>query len=104
LMTIARYIAEQQVRQIATAIENRRARLQTFAPASSECAPVVVLSGSGAWLAERALQQIDEPRFGPVSNLATMFVRNVSPCAPAFAVARLAAERCFDDLLPLTLV
>ena len=38
----------------------------------------------------------------PPIQLRTMFVRNVTDSACAFAVARLAAERCLDDLLPVS--
>ncbi|HCP12776.1 MAG TPA: hypothetical protein DIT89_10620, partial [Planctomycetaceae bacterium] len=61
----------------------------------------VLLSGSGAWLAARALEEPGDPRVIEILNLSEMFVSGVSTCAPAFAVARLAAERCWDDLLPL---
>lgn len=103
LLSVAHFIADAQVRQIADAIENRAAFLRGLAgPAIGTGQVRLLLSGSGAWLAERAIQETGDSRFMPVINLSTMFVRNVSTCAPAFAVARLAAERCLDDLLPLS--
>lgn len=102
LMHIAAYIAEQQLEQICQAIQNRTDFVRNFSgPDSVAQAVRLLLSGSGAWLAERAVQEIGESAFESVSSLSNMFVRNVSTCAPAFAVARLAAERCVDDLLPI---
>ena len=99
LKHMAGYVSEKQVAQIAKAIRNRCDYLRTFLAAER---PVqVLLSGSGTWLAERALQEPGVSTFASISNLSEMFVRNVSGCAPAFAVARLAAERCLDDLLPV---
>ena len=103
LLSVAQFIADAQVRQIADAVENRAAFVRGLAgPAIGTGQVRLLLSGSGAWLAERAIQETGDSRFMPVINLSTMFVRNVSTCAPAFAVARLAAERCLDDLLPLS--
>ncbi len=99
LIQMAAYVASQQTQQICAAIRNRCDYLKEFSGASQK--PQVLLSGSGAWLAERAIQEIGESRFSQISSLSEMFVRNVSNCAPAFAVARLAAERCLDDLLPV---
>ncbi|MEJ7590243.1 MAG: hypothetical protein WKF77_01725 [Planctomycetaceae bacterium] len=62
----------------------------------------LLLSGSGDWLAERALETCGCNLEEPPIQLRTMFVRNVSDAACAFAVARLAAERCLDDLIPLS--
>ncbi len=103
LLSVARFIADEQVHRIATAIEDRAAYVSGLEKPTSGTGPLrLLLSGSGAWLAERAVQEIGDSRFAPLINLSTMFVRNVSTCAPSFAVARLAAERCADDLLPLS--
>ncbi len=103
LLSVAQFIADAQLRQIADAIENRAAFVRGLAGSAIDTGPVrLLLCGSGVWLAERAIQETGDSRFMPVINLSTMFVRNVSTCAPAFAVARLAAERCLDDLLPLS--
>ncbi|MFN9719932.1 MAG: hydantoinase/oxoprolinase family protein [Planctomycetota bacterium] len=107
LRTMAEYIASEQLNQILDAIENRLYYLQTLAAEgagstkSGTPAPRILISGSGAWLGEKALERIDESAVAGVCSLSNMFVRNVSDCAPAFAAARLAAERCLDDLLPL---
>ncbi len=107
LRTMAEYIASEQLNHISDAIENRLYYLGTLMSdgnARSESrtiAPRILISGSGAWLAEKSLERIDESSIAGISSLSSMFVRNVSDCAPAFAVARLAAERCLDDLLPL---
>jgi probable H4MPT-linked C1 transfer pathway protein len=102
LMHIAGHIAGKQLEQICRAVRNRAGFVQQLAASDSPEPQVrVLLSGSGAWLAERAVQEIGESAFESVSSLSGMFVRNVAACAPAFAVARLAAERCTDDLLPV---
>ena len=101
LLRIARHIAEQQVTQIATAIGDRLryvSRLSGVPPESVQ----LLLSGSGDWLAEKAIAKCSTiSQLTPI-RLRTMFVRNVTDSACAFAVARLAAERCLDDLLPLS--
>jgi len=101
LLHIAEYIAGEQLEQICQAIRNRLEFVRQSNPPDSVPPEIrVLLSGSGAWLAERAVQEIGEAAFESVSSLSGMFVHNVAACAPAFAVARLAAERCIDDLLP----
>lgn len=108
LRTIAEYVASEQLNQIIDAIDNRLYYLSMLTKESGggllsdpEAVARILVSGSGAWLVEKALERIDESSFAGISSLATMFVRNISDNAPAFAVARLAAERCLDDLLPL---
>jgi probable H4MPT-linked C1 transfer pathway protein len=97
----AKSIAEEQILMISRAVQNRLDFLSTMSH-SSRIEPAVLICGSGSWLAERVLEQMGLSRFSSVSNLSSMFVRNISDCAPAFAVARLAAERCMDDLLPVS--
>lgn len=101
LVRVAGYIAEQQLQQICQAIQNRTEYLRRMSRNTASQRIHALASGSGAWLAERAVQVTGESSFASVSNLSEMFVRNVSGCAAAFAVARLAAERCIDDLLPV---
>ncbi len=101
LVKIAEYIAEQQLQQITVAVKNRCQYVRRLVADSSVTRIHAVISGSGAWLAERVIQEVGESSFAAVHNLSEMFVRNVSRSAPAFAVARLAAERCQDDLLPI---
>ncbi len=102
LQHIAAFIAETQLAQLCTGIHNRLDFLAGLQPQHANSEIRILVSGSGAWLAERAIQKIDDARSASVSNLATMFVQDISTCAPAFAVARLAAERCLDDLLPVS--
>jgi probable H4MPT-linked C1 transfer pathway protein len=104
LSAMAKFIAEQQAMMIRRAVQSRLDSLSRLVPSSriKPALPAVLVCGSGSWLAEQVLEQVGMSRFSSISNLSSMFVRNVSDCAPAFAVARLAAERCTDDLLPLT--
>jgi uncharacterized hydantoinase/oxoprolinase family protein len=60
-----------------------------------------LVCGSGAFLAERVITA-SGIRCLPPAELSGMFVRNISVCAAAFATARLAAERCLDDLVPFS--
>jgi hypothetical protein len=101
LKGIAAAISDHQVCQIAAAIRQQATQLMESTGTSRRALPVL-LSGSGDWLAERALAEIRGLTFDPVLNLSARPVRSISPCAAAFAVARLAAERCRDDLLPLS--
>jgi uncharacterized hydantoinase/oxoprolinase family protein len=101
LVKIAEYIAEEQLQQITVAVKNRCQYVRKMVADSGATKIHAVISGSGAWLAERVIQEVGESSFAAVHNLSEMFVRNVSRSAPAFAVARLAAERCQDDLLPI---
>ena len=100
LTAAAEFVAEQQLQQLLAAIRRRLNELASQHPQQSHSIRVL-LSGSGAWLAARALEEPGDPRVIEILNLSEMFVSGVSTCAPAFAVARLAAERCWDDLLPL---
>jgi probable H4MPT-linked C1 transfer pathway protein len=101
LVHIAAYVADQQLEQISAVIRNRCAYLRRISNAGSATKIQILLSGSGSWLAEKAVVNIADSALASVSSLSDMFVRNVSSCAPAFAVARLASERCVDDLLPM---
>ena len=98
---IARHISGQQIAHIAAAIRNRLHYVSDLAGMKPE-AVQLLLSGSGDWLAERALEICGWNLQQPPIQLRTMYVRNVSEAACAFAVARLAAERCLDDLLPIS--
>ena len=98
---IARHVSGQQIAQIAAAIAHRLQYVSNLAGTEPE-AVQLLLSGSGDWLAERALETCGWNLHLPHIQLRTMFVRNVSEAACAFAVARLAAERCLDDLLPVS--
>lgn len=101
LSFIARHVAEQQRTQIATAVMNRLRYVSDLAGVSPDSVQIL-FSGSGDWLAERAIAKCGLIPQQPPIQLRTTFVRNVTNCACAFAVARLAAERCLDDLLPVS--
>lgn len=72
-------------------------------PLQTTDAPAVILSGSGTFLIEQALRRLPPGWIGERLRLSSMYRCNVSDAACAFAVARLAAERCLDDLLPFAL-
>ncbi len=61
--------------------------------------PTVLLSGSGAFAAERLVHALGRDRFSDVLDITRMFHRHVSEAACAFAAARLAHTLCQDDLL-----
>lgn len=102
ILAIARFVSDSQVQQIVAAIREQLATLRRHVSAAAQSEVHVILSGSGGWLAEKALSVLNDRGIASVTDLSSMFIRNVSACAPAFAVARLAAERCMDDLLPLS--
>lgn len=101
LEQIARYVSEQQIAQIATGMAHRMQYVSNLAGTEPK-AVQLLLSGSGDWMAERALETCGWNLLQPPIQLRTMFFRNISEAACAFAVARLAAERCLDDLLPIS--
>jgi uncharacterized hydantoinase/oxoprolinase family protein len=94
---VARQIAAAQRQQIGSAVTNLLDAVSKQAEP-----PVLVVSGSGSFIANQVIAEIDPARIGPVFELSAMYRNDVSIAACAFAVARLAAERCLDDLLPLT--
>ena len=101
LQHIARDIADQQLRILAAAMLDRIRYVSGLSGTRPE-AVQLLLSGSGDWLAKHALRKSGhEPELPPI-QLSTMFVRNISESACAFAVARLASERCCDDLLSVS--
>ena len=66
--------------------------------------PSVIISGSGAFVIERLLQHTKVFSVTGQLTLSDMFRHSISESACAFAVARLAHDRCRDDLLePTTL-
>jgi len=101
LQHIARYIADQQLRTLDDAMQDRIRFVSNLAGTSPE-AVQLLLSGSGDWLSILVLRKSAHRPDQPAIRLSTMFVRNVSESACAFAVARLASERCSDDLLPVS--
>ena len=102
IQKVAAFVAERQVQQIADAIKKQLFAVRQQVPASKQHSVQILISGSGGWLAEKAVATLHDEGISTVTDLSVMFVRNVSACAPAFAAARLASERCMDDLLPLS--
>ena len=62
----------------------------------------MLLSGSGAAIAQAAVELLGHSRFQDQMYLPEMFSQPISEAACAFAVARLAHDRCRDDLLEVT--
>lgn len=98
---IARSVADQQVATIAHAISNRLRYVSELAGTAPDTVQIL-LSGSGDWLAEKAVLKCGVHFLQPAIPMRTMFFRNLTESACAFAVARLGAERCLDDLLPVS--
>jgi hypothetical protein len=99
---VAAYVAERQIYQIAQAIRKQLVAVRQQVPVAEHHSVQILISGSGGWMAEKAIATLHDEGISTVTDLSVMFVRNVSACAPAFAAARLASERCMDDLLPLS--
>lgn len=101
LQAIARFIADRQRQVVVDAMMNRIDYVSKLSVSQPE-AVQLLFSGSGDWLADLAvLKSKHKPASAPI-QLSNMFIRNVSESACAFAVARLASERCADDLLPVS--
>lgn len=108
LKQIASWVVEQQQQQIARAFqqvwEGLEQTLQQDGRRSlSEEKPVLILSGSGAAIGRELIRAMDADRFGEQMYLPEMYRVSVSEAACAFAIARLAHDRCRDDLLETTL-
>lgn len=103
LREIADWLVERQVQFIVAAVRRQLITLQRELAVSGREGELIqpLVSGSGSWLAERVLEA-SAARMLATADLSGMFVRNISASAAAFAVARLAAERCLDDLLPIS--
>lgn len=86
LRELARQLAARQRALIREAVDRV---LQKF---SGET-PHVLLSGSGAFVAERMVAESPSLHGATVTSLADLFARRVSRSACAYSVARLAAER-----------
>jgi (4-(4-[2-(gamma-L-glutamylamino)ethyl]phenoxymethyl)furan-2-yl)methanamine synthase len=85
---IAEFLAESQQRRLATAID----RIARGAGAFER----VLVSGSGAFLAERAIGDVPSLRSTPRTRLAEVFDSATATAACARAVAELAVERRAD--------
>ena len=129
IQQMAAYVAEQQLQQISAAVQDRLSYLERIARPDTatdsdeqiaaantrhlsifqaeECVDesdsgvTILLSGSGAFLARKVLAQIDAGRIAQVLDLSKMYGGQAAEAACAFAAARLAADRCLDDLLPI---
>lgn len=101
LERIAEYVSEQQLTQITESINNRLRYVSDMAGTLPDSVQLLI-SGSGDWLALRALEKLNLNSQQPAVRLKTMFIHNVSEAACAFATARLAAERCLNDLVPIS--
>lgn len=82
----ARFLAERQRRQIAAAVERVLVGMDRDVD-------TVLISGSGAFVAERLLGEHPRLRAANLVRLADVLRPELSEAACAFAVARLAAER-----------
>ena len=101
---LAQSAVEAQSRQLVKASEQVLQHLsQQMVADSQRCLdiekPAVLISGSGAFVVERLLQQLGRERFSDLLDVNAMFHRKVSSAACAFAAARLAHTLCRDDLL-----
>ena len=108
LEDMAMHIVEQQVQCVSAAAVGVLQYLndsmhQDGGRALSRENPTVILSGSGLVMAERVIHQMGADRFASRLKLPEMFHRPVSESACAFAVARLAHDRCQDDMLEMSL-
>ena len=108
LEAVAAYIVEQQVQSVAAAavrvLQHLDVAMQQEGSRSfASERPTVILSGSGSVLAERVIERIGLNQFANRMSLREMFHRPVSESACAFAVARLAHDRCQDDMLETAL-
>lgn len=97
VIAVARHIHSLQVDELAAAI----LRICSHAPLNGPARPSLplILSGSGDWLIRKAIAKLQYSSQFDVLPISEMFRTNVSSSAPAFAVARLAAERCSDEMI-----
>ncbi len=100
ILAIAQAAADGQSQAIQNAVRNRLAYLKTAS--SHEGKPVLLITGSGCSVVEQVISRMDELAAFERMPFAKAFHRDVNESACAFAVARLAAERCLDDLLPMS--
>ncbi|MCA9049903.1 MAG: hypothetical protein KDA89_14305 [Planctomycetaceae bacterium] len=99
---IGEFVTERQCRQIADAVRRVTDRLSALTD-DQTLPPTVLISGSGAFIVDRVLDEYLPQLFSPRLKLSAMFRHSVTDCACAFAVARLAHEMCSDDLLETAL-
>jgi len=104
LRRIADHILTQQFRQFRLAVQQVLTTLQKTMQQTEQRSleverPVAILSGSGAAVAAEVIKRLGAAVFQDVMFLPEMFDRPIAESACAFAVARLAHDRCRDDLL-----
>lgn len=103
---IATQIFAKQQQQLSDALRNVVCRLQSEMEAqmrSLSCESIsILLSGSGSFLTETLLKNIDDLNVDSTLSLSAMSRPEIAESACAFAVARLAQERCRDDVIPET--
>lgn len=97
LQQVAEFLAQRQQAQILTAVDRVVGGLRLQSEVSRDIVPI--LSGSGAFLGRRLLSRAAQIAMADALDLPNMFHRPVAEAACAFAVARLAHDRCRDDLL-----
>ena len=107
LTSIAQHVVETQGGHLQAAICQVLGRLALVMETTEQrCLdiekPTVIISGGGSVVVERVLQNTEAFSFADRLRLSDMFRQPVSESACAFAVARLAHDRCRDDLLELT--
>lgn len=94
LLRIAEQAVNSQQMMLNTAIRHQITRLEMLRQEALDPKRVVILSGSGEWLARRLIQPLmSDERFADVYSLSDRFGADLAAAAPAFAVATLAAER-----------
>ncbi|MEO2015090.1 MAG: hypothetical protein ABGZ53_12040, partial [Fuerstiella sp.] len=104
---IAQHVVDAQCRHLRAAISQVLDELAAvMETADQRCLdiekPSAIISGSGASVVEHLLQHAHAFRFTDQLRLSDMFRHPISESACAFAVARLAHDRCRDDLLEPT--
>jgi probable H4MPT-linked C1 transfer pathway protein len=91
-LRLATLAADRQFQLVLRAIEQQTRRAVGLQRESVGVRRVAVTSGSGEFLARRAVQELRE-NFDDVLSLTETLGPSLSECAPAFAVATLARER-----------
>ena len=97
LVQIAHQIEQKQLGQIQSAVLSVLDYLRQES-GQSQTLPQIVISGSGTFLAQQVVDSMSD-HFGDRIVVAEMFRHPVASSACAFAIARLAHDRCRDELL-----
>lgn len=107
ILAIAESVVDQAVWRSVEALTSVYERLQSLIQeenhgGTQDGLPTIILSGSGAFFADFIVAEFGLEKFATRMSLPEMFHRPVSGLACAFAVARLAYDRCRDDLLDVS--